>query len=314
MRLPVLSLALALVLAASTQAASDPKKPAPADDSARIAEKLLDRIDQERVEKTPLRDVLDLLQQRTELTILLDSRALVQEGVSDTPENLELMMVSLPAMKKVRIETVLKVVADQIGADFYIAPDHVRITTPGVKDLITGRARPLPDLYGGEVPDEQIERKEVVRSIPYVTATFRETPAVEALRDVAARAGRNVVLSAAAADKAQTKVTVGLSNVAFDTAAASLAEAAGLRAFRTGNVVVIVTPERAKQLESPPDGGPRVALGGLAGAGGIMTLGELETVGRLFANKPVETEARRKELEEKVRKLTEEMDRLKRKD
>jgi hypothetical protein len=92
-----------------------------------------------------------------------------------------------------------------------------------------------------------------------------------------------------------------------------LAEAAGLRAFRTGNVVVIVTPERARQLESPSDGGPRVSLGGLGGigTGGLMTLGELETIGRLFANRPIETETRRKELEEKVRQLTEELQKLK---
>lgn len=314
MRMPVLTVACALVLAAATLAAPDSKKPAPADDSALIAEKLLDRIDQERLENTPLRDVLDFLQKRTELTILLDLKALVNEGVGESPAAIENLQISLPAMKRVRIETLVKLIADQIGADFYIAPDHVRITSPTVKDLVTGRARPLPDLYGGEVPDDQIERKEVVRAIPYVTATFRDTPVAEALRDVAARAGRNVVLSAAAADKAQTKVSVGLSNVAFETAAASLAEAAGLRAFRTGNVVVIVTPERAKQLESPPDGGPRVALGGLPGGGGIMTLGELETVGRLFANKPVETDARRKELEDKVRKLTEELERLRKKD
>jgi hypothetical protein len=311
MRPSVLSAAFALAFAIPSLAAPDAKKPAPTDDSAKIAEKLLDRIDQERIDKTPLRDVLDFLQQRTDLTILLDSKALVQEGVAESPEMLEAMSVVLPAMKKVRIETVLKLVADQIGADFYIAPDHVKITSPTVKDLVTGRARPLPDLYGGEATEEQVDRKEVIRTAPFVTATFKDTPVGEALRDVAARAGRNVVLSAAAADAAETKVTVALSNVAFETAAASLAEAAGLRAFRTGNVVVLVTPERAKQLESPPDGGPRVTLGGLGGAGSLMTLGELESIARLFANKPVETEARRKELEEKVRKLTEELQKLK---
>jgi len=307
-------IAAVALAAAPSVAAPDAKKPAPADDSARIAEKLLDRVDQERIDKTPLRDVLDNLQQRTELTILLDAKALVQEGVAESSEMLENTPVTLPAMKKVRVETVLKLLADQLGADFYIAPDHVKITSPTVKDLITGRARPLPDLYGGEVMDEQVDRKQIVRTSPYVTTTFKDTAVGEALRDVAARAGRNVVLSAAAADKAQTKVTVGLSNVAFETAAASLAEAAGLRAFRTGNVVVIVTPERARQLESTGDSGPRVALGGYPGGGGIMSLGELETIGRLFANKPVEAEARRRELEEKVRKLTEELDRLKKKD
>ncbi|HKB04306.1 MAG TPA: hypothetical protein VKD90_18930, partial [Gemmataceae bacterium] len=160
MRPTVLSAALVLVLGAASPAAPDAKKPAPADDSAKIAEKLLDRIDQERIDKTPLRDVLDFLQQRTDLTILLDTKALIQEGVAESPEMLENTAITLPSMKKVRIETVLKLVADQLGADFYIAPDHVKLTSPTVKDLVTGRARPLPDLYGGEVTEEQIERKD----------------------------------------------------------------------------------------------------------------------------------------------------------
>ena len=58
------------------------------------------------------------------------------------------------------------------------------------------------------------------------------------------------MVSAPAAEKAKTTVTVTLANVPFETAAAALAEAAGLRAFRTGNVAVVVTPERARQLES----------------------------------------------------------------
>jgi hypothetical protein len=311
MRLSVACALLTLVLAARASVAQEAKKSAPADDSAQIAEKLLVRMDISERTKVQLREALDLLEKRTGLSFLIDYKAFAARTSPEDarPELFDQAAITLPAMKGVRVETVLRAVTDQLDADFLIAPDHVRITTAAVKDLIIGQARPLPDLYPGDVLENQVERTEVVRATSYVTASFRDMPAAEALKEVAARAGRNVVISAAAGEKAKAAVTVSLSNVAFETAAASLAEAAGLRAFRTGNVVVIVTPERVKQMEG--DTGPRVALGGYGAAGGVMTLGELETIGRLFANKPVETESRRKELEEKVRMLTEELQKLK---
>ena len=135
--------------------------------------------------------------------------------------------------------------------------------------------------------DSPIERSVIVRQIPYVTASFIALPATEAFKQIAARAGRTVVVSAPAAAKAENPVTISLSNVAFETAAAGIAEAAGLRAFRNGNVVVIVTPERAKEIENP-ETPLRVGVGGLAGIGGgsgMMTLDDLETIARVFNGK-----------------------------
>ena len=83
-------------------------------------------------------------------------------------------------------------------------------------------------------------------------------------------------------------------NVAFETAAASLAEAAGLRAFRTGNVVVIVTTERAKQVDEQF---ARLNPSFLGATVGFVDPGAAD--GKL------------KELEEKIKKLTEELEKSK---
>lgn len=256
----VLACVVALAMAAPILAQA--KKP-PADDSAAIAEKLLQRIDLGDGLDTNLRDALSQLSKMTEVNFLVDRRAMQQQFGDFNVD----MPVKIAPMRQVRVETVLREIADQIeGADFYIAPDHVKFTTSGVKDLVTGQAKPLPELYpptAGDAPPE-FDRREVVRQTPYITAAYKDVSAADAFKDVAARAGRSLVVSDAAAEKAKAMVNVGLSNVAFETAAGTLAEAAGLRAFRNGNVVVVVTAERAKQVATE-----KSAVGILGGCMGV---------------------------------------------
>lgn len=291
----VSSLLLAAVFA--VPAFADPEaKSSPNDDSAKIAEKLLERISlEDQLDKATVRDALKYLQDRTGLTILIDKRALRDKG-DDRSQTIDDASISLPAMKSVRIETILRKFVDQLDLDFVITPDHVAITTTNMKDLLTGQARRLPDLYPvpGGIEEIAVERDIQVRATPYVTVTFKETTAADALKDIASRAGRNIVISQGATEKAKTPVSLSLSNVAFETAAASLAEAAGLRAYRTGNVVVIVTPDRAKQIE---DAATKLVPMGLGFPGGESA-----------------TDFRVKELEEKVKKLTEELEKSRKKD
>jgi type II secretory pathway component GspD/PulD (secretin) len=320
---------LALVLAVSASAAPDPKKPGPIDDSAQIAEKLLDRMEiGQRMDKVPFREVLEYLQAKTGLTILADNRAIRAEGDMGAIDD---MQITLPAMKNVRVETVIHQVLDQMDLDYVIASDHVRITTHRMKDLITGQARRLPELYPVPPGEDQpeMERKDTVRTAGNVTVAFRDTPVSDAFKEIAARAGRTVVVSAPAADKAKSAVTLTLSNVPFETAAAGLAEAAGLRAFRTGSIVVIVTAERAKSVESAADNLPGVLLGGGPGRP-AMSLEELESISRIFAGKGgdadvvrrelqklrderVTIDAERQKLEEQVKKLTAELEKARKK-
>ena len=292
-----------LALAVPAAAAPDQKNPAPAEDAAQIADRLLQKMSVgQRMEKIPFRDALQFLHEKTGLTFLIDLKPVREAGAEQAIDD---GAVTIPAMSSVRVETVLRHVLDQLDLDFTIAPDHVRITTAVVKDALTGNAQPLPNLYPGGADDApQVDRKEVVRTTPFVTAAFRDTPAGEALKDVAARAGRTIVVSAPAAEKAKTPVTVTLANVPLETAAAALAEAVGLRAFRTGNVVVVVTPERARQLETPAPG-----VGGPSLESRLATPEQSDRVRQDWSRADEE----RKALEEKVRRLSEELEKLKRK-
>jgi hypothetical protein len=164
---------------------------------------------------------------------------------------------------------------------------------------------------------------------------FRDMPIAEALSAVATRTGRSVTLAADAADKGRTPVSLVLTNTPFESAIGTLAEAGGLRAFRHGNAVVVVSAVRAKAIESKYE--PR-GFGGCCtlGSGGTMTLEEMESIARLFAGaRPAdattskvgtltkEIEANKTEiqrlqsgkddLEEKIRKLTEELEKVRKK-
>jgi hypothetical protein len=330
---------VALTLALPAAAAPDAKKPPPPDDAAEIADKLLERIDLDRFDRVGLRPVLDVLQEKLGYSILLDNRPLLAATGEDGggPQLLDERAVSLPPLKKVRIETVLRLLTDQLDADFYIAADHVKVTTPAIKNLITGPGKVLHNLYPIDDAGEegQLERNMVVRHTPTVTAAFKDLPLAEAVEKVARRAGRTAVISAAAAEKARAPITVALTNVPFETAVSSLAEAAGLRAYRNGGAIVIVTPERAKAIDqSEPSQG--AGLGCSFGSGHTVTLEELEAIARLFPGaRPIDPatakslglrkeaesrgadvtrlEAEKAELLEKVGKLTEELEKAKKK-
>ena len=102
---------------------------------------------------------------------------------------------------------------------------------------------------------------------------------------------------------ANSLVSVSLSNVPFETAAATIAESAGLRAFRTGSVVVIVTSERAKKIDDA----------NLASS--LKSIGEM--VGPFCAGfgptPPSDKELKEKIINAKMKVLTGELEKLRKK-
>jgi hypothetical protein len=245
--------ALVLVsLAVPAPAAPDRSKP-PDDDAAAIADKLQERAEFDRFDQVSVRTMIEVLQEKLGYTILLDYRAILanigEEGANR--QVLEEKLVTVPALKKVKLETVLRQVLDFIDADFYIESDHIHVTTASRKALVVGPRRTLPDMRPNEAADEGMaEAGVLLPQTPTVTAHFKDIPLAEALKIVSLRTGRAVAINPDAAETAKGTVSVALANASFETAVSTLSEAAGLRAFRNGNAAVIVTPERAKQLES----------------------------------------------------------------
>jgi hypothetical protein len=299
---------LTLLLTDPSPAAPDKTKPPPADGAAEIADKLLERTDLDRFEEVSVRTILDVLQEKLGYTILVDHKAILA-GLGEDGANrqaLEARQITLPAMKRVRLETALRQVLDQIGADYYIEADHVRVTTGGLKDLVVGPRRALPSLRPtDDASDEpQPELAIQVRYTPTVTAAFQDVPLAEAIRTVSLRTGRAVAIKPDAGDKGKALVSVALANAPFETAVAALAEAAGLRAFRIGNAAVLISPERARRAEQ--------AGAGTLDAGGESHLHTPDGLDRLRQDR-ARFVAERQALEEKVQALTAELERLKKK-
>jgi hypothetical protein len=301
---------LALILSAPVLAQPENKlKATTPSGAADIADKLQERIDLDAFDQVSLRDAINLLQDRLGYTILIDYKGILgpsggndangRKNLADTP-------INLPAVKKLRLETVLRQVIDQVDADFIIESDYVRVSGLASKEAAIGPRRVLPLL---RVTDEQAEDAQdagtQAREARNVTAAFREVPLADALQTVSRRTGRTVTISRDAAEEAKTPVSLALANAPFETAVLTLAEAAGLRAFRAGNAAVIVTAERAKRIEEATAPG-FIEAGGL---GGIAAPDSVAGLRRELAK----AEEDRKSLEAKVRVLMEEVEKLKKK-
>src|SRR5262245_61252430 len=133
MRLFLATGLLAVLLTGPSPAAPDKTKPAQ-DGAAEIADKLYERIDFERIDQVSFRGMIDILQEKLGYTILVDHKGILASLGEDgaNRQALEERVITVPAMKRVRLETVLRQVLEQVGADFYIEHDHVKVTTTAV--------------------------------------------------------------------------------------------------------------------------------------------------------------------------------------
>jgi hypothetical protein len=287
-------LACALLFTAGPAVAAPAPKPGTAGDAAELADKLMEKIDFDKIQNTGLRAVLDTFQEKTGVTVLLDYQpftgavALENAGLDEMPVNVQ-------AMKGVRGETVLKHIANQVNAVVYYTPDHVLLTTPETMAKLVSVWRGAGLLMTGNLDEPQENPGEIVKGTSYVTANYRDVPLADALRSVSQRANRTAVVAADAGEKAKATVSASLANVPFEVAVSTLAEAAGLRAVRNGNTVLVVTQARAKEL-TETDRKLMIGLGGgNLGGGTLLTLEDLQAIAKLFPGK-ADPEAIQKEV------------------
>jgi hypothetical protein len=75
---------------------------------------------------TPLKDVLELLQRLSGVTIVADSQAFRSDMSVDAVEE---QPIKLPKMKRVSLATILRLMADQVNGSYRIGADTIEITT-----------------------------------------------------------------------------------------------------------------------------------------------------------------------------------------
>lgn len=184
---------------------------------------------------TPLKDALEFLADRYDLTILVNGRAFEAIGVNKSEEQ----PVQLPKMMGVSLSAVLRMLAAQCRGDdatgtFLVHHDHIEITS-------TKHANPRE--WAGK--DRALA--------PVVDGAFERQPLDEALEDLAGQTGISILVGGETGGRHRKLVTAHLQGVPLDTAVRVLADMAGLKVAVLDNALYVAPAEscRAVQEETP---------------------------------------------------------------
>lgn len=190
--------------------------------------KALDQVLDLDLAAQPLSAALDQLREETKVNFVIDQVTVAQLGIDP---------MSAPAvtakLTRVKARTALRNVLDQLNLTFVIVGDAVHVTSEEGAVQRQLRQRVSLDLSGVTVQ--------------------------AALKQLAKETGVNLLVDAKSAKEAQTAVTLQLDEVPLETAVRLLAESAGLKAARVGNVLVVTSKAHAAELRAEPDLLPRSA-------------------------------------------------------
>jgi type II secretory pathway component GspD/PulD (secretin) len=210
---------------------TDPKAvpPSPADK----ARKLLDQSVTIEFAEQPLSAALAQLSEQTKLKFALDRLTIAQMGLGD-PD-----MPVTAKMQDTKLRSALRNILGQYHLSYVLIEDSVLVTTEEMA------------LY------RQMRQR--------VDVDLREVPLQQALAQVARSSGTNLVLDPRVAKEAKTApLSLQLDDVPLETAVRIIAEMAGLKSVRLGNVLFVTTEERAEKLRAEPESRPPLPGGGYA--------------------------------------------------
>src|SRR5262245_19427801 len=170
----------------------------------------------------PMADALRQLGEMAKVNIIWDRNV-----VFGNPDE---MMVSIKA-KETKLRSVLLTLTSQHGLSFGIVGDHILVGTEEAVNYRQLRQRVRVQFDGEALP--------------------------KALTDLSMQTGANIVLDPRAQKLAEThKVILKLDDVPLESAVRLMAEVAGLKPVRVGNVLFVTTEDRAEKLKADPDSAP----------------------------------------------------------
>ncbi|HEY1379807.1 MAG TPA: RNA polymerase sigma factor [Gemmataceae bacterium] len=197
------------------------------------------------IDNAPLRDVLEFLSDKYNVTFLVNTQAFEQAGISGG-RNVEDSLVRVPKMPSVSLGAVLRFLLAQVDGTYLIRRDYIEVTT---------RDRQLVEAYGPATFFEATTQESLASAganlPPTVNAVFEARPLEKALADLAGQAGKNIVLDPRVQDK-EKKLTVSaqLLNTPIDAAVLVVADMIGLEPVTIGNVYYVTTKDNAQRLIS----------------------------------------------------------------
>jgi hypothetical protein len=193
-------------------------------------------------------------------------------------------VIKLPKLLNVRVDTVLRLVCEQVGAVTLIQPDHIKISDATWALYETGVLALADPTNPNDDNPPLLSRVDLQKSKPLikralVTGVYKNVPLSEIIDDIAESTGATVVVSPMIGEKAKKALTVRFSNTPVDAAVRTLCEMTELGAIEDANVLLVTTADRAaakvkdiadkrKVRLSETSGGGGFGLAGLVGAGG----------------------------------------------
>lgn len=257
----------------------------------------------------PFKDAVKLMAEKFDLPLAVDPKVgedlVGGAALCDHPaDNLP---IKLGRLANVRIDTVLKLISEQVGAKFLLYPDHIKIVPLTYAAYESGVLSATPD--AAEEPllsvTEMIRAKPLIKR-GLVNANFKAKPLSEAIDEIAEATGATLAVSPLLpAAVRQTPVTVRFTNTPVDAAVRTLCEMTESGTIEDANVLLVTTRERAaarakEEALKLKDRAP--ILGGCLGVGfgGGQPQADLATT---VAELKEQNDKLRKELEELKKKL-----------
>jgi hypothetical protein len=218
------------------------------------------------------------------LPVVIDSSLKTED---DSP--VENLAVRWPAQENVRLESLLRLIGDQVKGMPMVRPDGVAFVDM-VSGLYESGVLKQPDAADpASVEDAPLlSVKEMQRSRPLtqralVNASFKDQPLAEIIEAISSATGANVVLAPQAAEAAKQSLSVRFANTPVEAAIRTLCEMTELGVIEDANVLIVTTRERAEARAKEAEQKRKARLaeqnaalgGGFGGVGGIAAPADL---------------------------------------
>lgn len=177
-----------------------------------------------KIERQPLNVAVDMLREKCKINFVIDALT-IQQTLGFTPDQ-----PPTPVdvdLKNVKVRTALRAILSPYGLSFAPIGDAVVLTTEDMAMLRQMRQRVNLDLT-------KVEFAAALKQLSRETAT-------------------NLILDSRVEKEAKAPVSIQLEDVPLETAVRLLAEMAGLKPVRVGNVLFVTKKETANELRADPD-------------------------------------------------------------
>jgi RNA polymerase sigma factor (sigma-70 family) len=229
------------------------------------------------MENTTLRDALNHLSNKFDVTIRIDPAAFARYGI-EQPFKLYEQQVSLPIVRGLTFGEALRDLLSQVNPENTVRGLPTYVVKGSQIVIVPAFLTPYAGAVGAErvVGDRPILNTDIIEEQYLgepVSIDYQEKPLADVLRDLADMTGANIVLDNRQNDTGKTPITVTLQQVRLYKALQVIADMADLQPVALHNVYYVTRPDNAKRLEKrefpqPEEPVPPAGLAVPASAGG----------------------------------------------